>query len=113
MPEQPGLGPRRPPDNSTPPLTFTEAIRLEEEALGTVDDPAQCRLDLALACSNLGMLQTAMGEGENAAASLGRPSPCKSSSFGDAPDDPQRLRDLALTLNLSGGWTPNVSRPSH
>ena len=81
---------------------FAEAIRLQEEVLGSAEDSGQCLADLALAHGNLGLLQNETGDAEGAAASLARAVGLQEQLLGAAPDNPERLRNLAATLNNLG-----------
>ena len=93
---------------------FAEAIRLQEEVLGTAKDSGQCLADLALAHGNLGLLQNETGDAEGAAASLARAVALQEQLLGAAPDDPERLRNLAVTLNYLGATVrPAPARQGH
>jgi eukaryotic-like serine/threonine-protein kinase len=88
---------------------FAEAIRLQEEALGSAyidqrigEDVNQCRADLAAACSSLGRLQNQTGDSEGAAASIARAVGLQEQLLGTEPDNPEHLRGLAESLNNLG-----------
>ena len=87
---------------------YAEAIRLQEEVQagtmypGSAEDSGQSIVDLALAHSNLGLLQNATGDVQGAAASLARAVGLQERLLHAAPDNPERLRNLAATLNKLG-----------
>ena len=59
-------------------------------------------MDLALAYGNLGLLENKMGNAESAAARIARAVELQEQLLGAAPDNPQRLGNLAVTLNDLG-----------
>ena len=66
------------------------------------EDSGQGLVDLARAHSNLGLLQNATGDAEGAAASIARAVELQEQLLSARPDDPERLCDLAVTLNHRG-----------
>ena len=73
-----------------------------KKSWAATDNSGECLADLALAHGNLGLLQNEMGDTAGAAASLARAVELQEQLLGAAPEHPERLRDLAVTLDKLG-----------
>jgi len=90
-------------------VAYAEAIRLENEVLDAAKNPEQidtCRVDLASARGNLGLLQMKTGDLASAKVSIARAAELQEQLLNTATNDPKsyskRLRSLAATLNKLG-----------